>query len=684
MLHLSADVGGTFVDIVLIDSETKEVTIDKVPSTKTSATGILEGMRKVLRTVESKPDQVQRFVHGFTIATNAWLTHSGADVTLLVTKGFKDILEIGTQRRPGLYILANSRREPLVPRSRVIEVEERLAADGGIDTELSEAELQRVVDLVAVTRPEAIAISLLFSYLNPVHEDRLRKAIALRLPNVPTYLSSETNPQIQEYVRTNTTVAGAYVGPPTKAYVESLIEHMDKGGFTCPVMLMRSDGGVATPFAAIRDPVTMLLSGPAGGVIGAAALGRAANTPNLITFDMGGTSADFSLIYQGEPKTTTERFMNGQPLRTPMLDIETISAGGGSIGFVDPGGALRIGPDSAGSIPGPACYGRGGKQATLTDATVWLGLIDPNDFAGGDLPLNRDLAGEAIERNIAGPLKVSREEAAWGMISVACAQMRQAIRTLSVERGHDIRDFSLLAFGGAGSIFATLMQGELGLKSVLIPPRPGVFAAFGLLLADIRHNLQRPFSGEMRQIQKAAVHSALLEMQTELNARLAADGVPKADRRFIFSIDLRYVGQFHNITIPFSMSLEGNWWQKDRVAEEFHKTHKQLYGHSDSGSELEAVGLRCEAIGQLAKPDFPKLDRAAELTPPVHGPRRVIMDGSGVVRECPVYLRSHLRSGHFIEGPAVVSQKDTTIFILANQAGRVDDYGNIHVKGNGA
>lgn len=680
MYQLSADVGGTFVDVVLVDLENRQITVNKVPSTKTSAEGILNGIGKSLDAVDAAPADVGRFVHGFTIATNAWLTQTGAEVSLVVTKGFRDLLEIGSQRRPGLYILANPRKQVLVPRSGVIEVGERIAADGSVDQPLERLEIDRIVSDIEAASPESVAISLLFSYLNPAHELALRDAITKRMPELPVYLSSETNPQIQEYVRTNTTVAGAYVGPPTGTYIASLTEGLAGNGFICPILLMRSDGGVATPKAAVNDPVTMLLSGPAGGVIGAAELGKVSGVENLVTFDMGGTSADFSLIYKGKPKTVTERFMNGQPLRTSMLDIETISAGGGSIGFVDPGGALRIGPESAGSIPGPACYGRGGEQATLTDATVWLGLVDPDDFAGGDLKLDRALAGEAIKRNVAGPLGTTVEEAAWGMISVACAQMRQAIRTLSVERGHDIREFSLLAFGGAGSIFATLMQNELGLKSVLIPPRPGVFAALGLLLADIKHNVQRPYSNILDAISEDDAKSVYHEMWQQLSKRLDADGVAESQRLYAYSLDARYVGQFHDISILVGTSLEGDWWSPEQIKRTFDETHAQLYGHADEQSALEIVGLRATATGLLDKPHFPKLDRTMDpksVTP--QGKRDVVLEANGTKRECIVFKRSELLSGHEITGPAIISQSDTTVFIFGGQVGTVDDFGNIHV-----
>jgi N-methylhydantoinase A len=370
MLYLSTEVGGTFTDLVLIDTESGEMLVDKVPSSGRRADSVTAGVARVLKRAESSIESLSKFIHGSTITTNAMLTRTGASAVLVTTKGFRDVLEIGNQRRPKLYSLSERPRSPLIPRSRVVEVAERMDAFGEVVTPLSDSETERVVQQLVSMNPEAIAVSLLFGYQNSAHESALARRIRLALPNVPVYVSSEINPQVDEYLRTNTTCAAAYVGPEIDAYLTSLEGALKDAGLKTPTMLMRSDGGVATPAGIRKNPATMLLSGPAGGVIASAALGEAIRAENIVTFDMGGTSADFSLISGGRPSRSSERVLTGEVLRFPMLDIETISSGGGSIAAVDHAGALNVGPHSAGAVPGPACYSKGGELPTLTDALV--------------------------------------------------------------------------------------------------------------------------------------------------------------------------------------------------------------------------------------------------------------------------------------------------------------------------
>jgi len=678
MFFLSSDVGGTFVDLVLFDATRGRIFVHKVPSTGESAEGILQGVSQILKAADVSIADVARFVHGTTIATNAWLTHRGGRVLFLVTAGFKDLLEIGTQRRPELYSLTQTRPAALAPRSQAIEVRERLDAFGTVVAPLSQKEVHRVVETIRTAAPQSIAISLLFSYLNDRHEAQLAQAIRDAFPDLPVYVSSEINPEIGEYARTNTTVAAAYVGPVIDHYVASLEEGLARAGFSAPLMLMRSDDGVATTQAARRNPATMLLSGPAGGVIAAASLGDAIGADDLITFDMGGTSADFSLIAAGKPHISTERSLDGQPLRLPMLDIETISAGGGSIASVDHAGALQVGPQSAGANPGPACYGRGGTQPTLTDATLVLGIVSPDDFAGG-LRLSLDLARKAIEDCVARPLNISIEQAALGMISVACAQMRQAIRGLSIERGYDIRRFSLLAFGGAGPIFGALMASDLRVEQLLIPPRPGVFAATGLLLADIKHNLQTPYSALVSKVDEAELRERLRALEGKLNEALEADRILPPRRSFRFSVDLRYVGQFHDITAPIQDPRTIGWWSADAVAAHFHELHERVYGHADRRSDVEIVNIRGHGLGEVDKPSFPPIAGCSQKTGP-RSFREILLDRRSERLQCPVYSRSDLTPGDRLEGPAVVSQSDTTVLVLPQQRGEVDEYGVIHIR----
>ncbi|MGE0714667.1 MAG: hydantoinase/oxoprolinase family protein [Alphaproteobacteria bacterium] len=676
MHYLSSDVGGTFVDLVLVDPVRGDLHVEKVPSTGHSADGILDGIGRILKAAGIPVDQVGSFVHGFTIATNAWLTRRGAKVAFVVTDGFRDVMEIGTQRRSQLYALTAEKPPPIVPRSQAVEIAERIDAFGDVVDPLTDAEVARAIAALRAMRPDSVAIMLLFSFMNDAHERRLADAIPAALPGVPVYLSSEINPQIEEYVRANTTVAAAYVGPAVDGYVTALEDGLRRIGFSAPLMLMRSDGGVATPDATRRNPATMLLSGPAGGVIAAAALGAAIGVPDIVTFDMGGTSADFSLIADGTARISGERSVNDQTLRLPMLDIETISAGGGSIASVDRAGALHVGPQSAGSIPGPACYGRGGTEPTLTDAAVVLGLIDPDDFAGGRLL--PEAAEAVIAAKVGGPLGLTVTEAAWGMIAVANAQMRQAIRALSIERGHDLRRFSLLAFGGAGPIFAALMADDLGIRQVLIPQRPGVFAAFGLLLSDVKHNAQAPYATALEDVVADDLARRLGRLAEGLDAALARDGVPADRRQVRFLADMRYAGQFHDITVPIASPAVGAWWDAGVAADTFHRAHEQGYGHCDRDSPVEIVNVRAEAQGRVDKPSFPMLaPRTAGAPVPVRH-RDIVLERGGRHR-CPVYLRADLAPGDVLEGPAIVSQSDTTVLILPGQTGTTDDHGVIRI-----
>jgi N-methylhydantoinase A len=598
----------------------------------------------------------------------------------VVTEGFRDVLEIGTQRRPVLHSLTQQRAAPLVPRSRVFEVRERLDAFGKIVQPLQAEEVDNVVKAVSASGPEAVAVSLLFGFLNGSHEQHLGEALRNGLPGIPVYLSQEINPQIEEFARASTTAAAAYVGPVLDRYIEGLERGLAEAAFAAPLMLMRSDGGVATPKAARVNPATMLLSGSAGGVIAAANLSRVIDAPNIITFDMGGTSADFSLITGGAPAGANDRDVDGQALRVPMLDIVTISAGGGSIASVDHAGGLHVGPQSAGAVPGPACYGRGGLEATLTDALVVLGIIDPADFAGGSLPLDGGAARVAVERSVARPLGVDSETAALGMVAVASAHMRQTIRALTVERGHDMRQFSLLAFGGAGPIFAAFMEPELRIEQVLVPLQPGVLAAFGLLLAKVKHNAQASFAGLVKDVSADELGCRLEGLRAGLDASLAREGLPANARHFIYAADLRYEGQFHDITVPLEPPKAADWWRPEAVTARFHALHDKVYGHNDPAGTIEIVNLRVEGIGDVEKPWFPEAPARTGGGPEPVGRRRVCVDRSGVRLEMPVYRRADLRCGDRLAGPALVSQSDTTVLVLPGQVGSVDRHGVIRIR----
>ncbi len=678
--RIAVDVGGTFTDLMLIDGEAGAVHLDKAPSTPGRADAVLSGIRRVAGEAGIEPGDIDIFVHGFTVGTNAFLTRGGARVAMAVTAGMRDVMEIGDQMRPYLYRLSQSKPAPVVPRSRMVEVHERRDAFGKVATPLTCDETGRVAEALAALEPDSVAVCLGFSFLDDSHETVLERAIARVLPGVPVYLSSRVNPQIEEYPRANTTAVAAYVGPVIDRYVSTLDQALAGDGVSAPLRLMRSDGGVATPRSARDNPAAMMLSGPAGGVIAGAAMVEDLDVSDLVTFDMGGTSADFSVIAGGEPRMVTERRIDGQPLRLPSLDIETISAGGGSIAGVDLGGALRVGPRSAGAEPGPACYGRGGADATVTDAAVVLGVLHPGEFLGGEIPLDADLAREAVARHVAGPLGLSPEDAALGIVRVANAGMIQAIRKLSVERGLDIRDFALLAFGGAGPIYAPFMARDLDMTEVLVPLNPGVYAAQGLLMSDIRHTAQTAFQRRFSKVGEAELTERLTAMRDELDRALERDGIAPADRRFRFLADMRCTGQFHELPVPLPNIGEAGWWRADAVAESFHAHHDRTYGHTDPDAPVEFVNLRVEAFGATAKAALPSFDGKAAGAPTPFAVRPVCLDAGEGYRETPVHRRTDLLPGHALEGPAIVVQRDATTVVLAGQSATVTGGGVIRVK----
>ncbi|MDE0416911.1 MAG: hydantoinase/oxoprolinase family protein, partial [bacterium] len=678
-IRIGVDVGGTFTDLVLIDGRAG-VHLDKVPSTPGRPDAVLDGIRRIAGTAGVAASGIDLFVHGFTVATNAFLTRNGARVAMAVSAGMLDILEIGDQMRPHLYRLSQTKPLPVVPRSRMVEVAERRDAFGKVVTPLTGEETRRVAAAIAALEPESVAICLAFSFLDARHEEMLEEALAEELPGVPLYLSSRVNPQIEEYPRANSTALAAYVGPVVDRYVATLDQALAVDNVAAPLRLMRSDGGIATPRSARDNPAAMLFSGPAGGVIAGANMAEELGVGDLVTFDMGGTSADFSVIAGGEPRMVTERRIGGVPLRLPTLDIETISAGGGSIAHVDIGGALRVGPQSAGAEPGPACYAQGGTDATVTDAAVVLGILHPEEFLGGEVLLDAGLADEAVTENVARPLGLSLAEAALGIVRVANAGMIQTIRKLSVERGLDIRDFALVAFGGAGPIYAPYMARDLGMAEVLVPAHPGVYAAQGLLMSDVRHTAQAAFQRSLAKTPEAELSGRLGAMACELDAELARDGIAETNRYLRYLADMRCTGQFHELLVPLPQPGDAGWWKPDEVAAVFHEIHERAYGHTDPDVPVEFVNLRVEAFGRTPKAAMPPAPERATQAPEPAGHRQVCLDVTAGFVETPVFRRDGLRPGHDIAGPAIITQRDTTTVVLPGQVVKVADSGVLRVS----
>ena len=670
--RVGVDVGGTFTDLVHLADD--RLTVAKVPSTPTDQS---LGIVAALERAGVDPGGLTRFVHGTTVATNTVLERDGARTVLVTTAGFGDLLAIARQDRPHLYRLDARRPAPLVPRDLVVEVVERMDADGSVHTALTDAEVARVAAAVADLAPEAVAISLLFGFLDGRHEARL--AAALAPLGVPITTASELLPVLREVERTSTVVLNAYLAPRMAGYLDRLSGRLSAAGLRVPVEVMRSAGGTATAPVAAREPVRAVLSGPAAGAWGAAALGAAVGVTSLIAVDVGGTSTDVTLVTDGRPRTTAEGAVDGLPVAVATTDLHTIGAGGGSLAWRDDGGALRVGPRSAGARPGPACYDQGGTRPTVTDANVVLGRLDARVRLGGSLPLSADLAHRAVA-GLAAELGLSTAACAAGIIAVTDAAMAKALRVVSVERGHDPRGVALLPFGGAGPLHQAALTAELGCPRVLVPPHPGVLSALGLLAAPVTADRARahlavldtgPGSGTAGAGAAAGTGAGLVAGWTELEAEarhtITEQGLAVAT--VTRTADLRYRGQ------AFELEVAGTQ-DPGALAAAFHAAHRERYGYDQPEAAVEVIALRVRAEGPLPHLPLPPLTGGGGADAAVMAETEVTEGGAGgeVVR-APVLDRSRLGAGARLRGPAVVVGLDATVWVAPWQEGTVDDLG---------
>lgn len=683
MLKLGVDVGGTFTDVCLLDANTGQVWIDKLPSTpENQSVGFIDGILRALMKANIDPTQVEFLVHGTTVATNALLEHKGAKTALITTQGFRDVLEIGTQQRKELYSLVQTKPPALVPRYLRRDVPERIAYDGTVVTPLDEVVARKILEELREQGVESVAICLLFSFINPAHERRLAELAAEIIPDVMISLSSNVNPEYREFWRMSTTAINAYVMPPVFKYIESLERQLAENRVEANIHVMQSTGGLMTASTTKERPVNTILSGPVGGVVGGTFFGSAAGYGDLVTFDMGGTSCDVATVLEGEPGRTHLKDVEGYLLRAAMVDIETIGAGGGSIAFVDDAGALKVGPQSAGANPGPVCYGRGGTRPTVSDANLLVGVLGGDTVLGRDLRLDADAAREAIEREIAEPLDLTVEEAATGILTIANANMLDAIRLITVQKGFDPRRFSLVAFGGAGPMHACDVAREAKIPRVIIPPHPGITSAVGLLMADIRHPMVVSFIVPTERADFAEAERLFAEMQAEAQRKLLEDGVSPEAISFRRFADMRYHGQAYELTIPCDELLanaHGNGGRDGavrRFIESFHAAHEQAYGHHADGEPTQFVNLRVEGVGTVPRGTwreeiaFGSEDKRQ---------RMVYVKDRGWLNSF-VYSRASLEIGKSYAGPMVVEQLDTTIWIPPGNVAVVDTSGNIVVE----
>lgn len=667
---VGVDVGGTFTDLVAVDGG--RVQVAKVPSTpQDQAEGILAALSEAGIT----PQAVSRFAHGTTVATNTVLERDGARTVLITTAGFRDLLAIGRQDRPRLYDLRARRPAPVVPSELVVEAVERTGADGGVVTPLTDAEVARVVAAVCALAPEAVAISLLFGFLNPEHECRLADALAAdpATRELPVTRASAILPVLREVERTSTVALNAYVAPRMARYLGSLGSRLDAQGLTAGVEVMRSGGGTSLAASAAREPVHTLLSGPAAGAWGAAALGVASGVDDLIACDVGGTSTDVTLVRGGRPATTAQGAIDGLPFAVLTTDIHTIGAGGGSLAWRDDGGALRVGPRSAGAVPGPAAYGRGGTRPTVTDANVVLGRLDAGVRLGGSMRLHPDLARAAVE-GLAHELGLGVTATAEGVVRVTDAQMAKALRVVSVERGHDPRRTALVAFGGAGPLHQAALARELGCREVLVPPNPGVLSALGLLTMPITAERARSVVADLVGLTPEQLDAEVARLESEAREDLARQDVEVAQLRR--SADLRYRGQAYELEVVAEQ--DGRLAGPAELAEAFHAAHLTRYGYQQPDEPVELITLRVRAEGPATPLPLP-VWRGGGSTQAATLAVRPVRD-EGRAHDAAVVDRARLAAGAQLRGPAVVVGVDATCFVAAWQTGEVDDHGTLRLR----
>lgn len=681
--RVATDTGGTFTDFVIFNEATGSYHIMKVPSTPHDpAQAVLNGLA-ALEEQGIKPSQVSVFTHGTTVATNALLEGRGAKVGLAVTAGFRGVYESMEQSRPfgpSIFDLGYTKPVMLAPESATADIDERVDASGAVVRAIAQPSIDAAIDRFRRAGVESIAVCFLFSFLNEEHEQRLANALRAADPSWWVTTSSDLLPQVREYFRLSTTVINAYVSPVIGRYVSHLTSELDRldvapgRRFT-----MQSNGGSA-PFDRTSDRgVATILSGPAGGVTAAIAIGGVVGIDDVITFDMGGTSCDVALIQRGEPTVSDQSTVEGRHIGVPMLDINTVSAGGGTIAEVDQHGALHVGPRSAGAVPGPAAYGQGGDRATVTDANVVLGYLNPRELLAGELHVDR-AAAERVIQAVADPLGVSLLRAADGIIRVVNVKMAQAIRAISTERGFDLREFTLVPFGGAGPLHACQIALDLGIPRVLVPTAPGATSALGLLMSDVKHDFVRSRLGNVAELDLEVANELFGQLVHAARKQLASEGFSDDEIQLRYFLDMRYSGQGYENPVPVSaLPLTGESLAAYRS--DFDAIHERCHGHAAPDQAVEVVNYRVQAIGVVPAVALPTVESAADDAGSARtGSRKAYF--ATVAEdpiEVPVYSRERLRAGHRFAGPAIVEQYDSTTVICPEQVATVDGYGNLVV-----
>jgi len=668
--RIGIDVGGTFTDLVLLNEESGEIHHTKVlTSYPNPAEGVLRALDRALEETGVASDNVKIILHGTTIATNALLQHRGARTALITTEGFRDVLEIGRQIRPSLFDWRAEKPPSLSPRRRRFELHERVLADGSVMVAPSAEDYEKVVEKTLASNPEAVAVSLLFSFLNPAHEERLLEELHKRRPDLSVSLSSRVLPEYREFERTSTTVANAFITPVLTSYSSKLGEALDQRGLAAQLRLLQSNGGIGTVDALSDRCISTALSGPAGGVTAAAFLSVRHNLGDCISFDMGGTSSDICLIRNGKPEWTVDAMIGGFPIRIPMIDVHTVGAGGGSVIWVDSGGGLRVGPRSAGSTPGPACYGFGGEEPTITDAHMEVGSLQTEFFKGKDIPFRPEAGTEAL-RKVGSEVSLEPAETAAAALQVVNHSLAKEIRAVCLTRGFDTLDFTLVPFGGAGQLHACAVAEELTVMHVLLPNAAGVLSALGASLADYRYDFSRALIRRSTDVKQDDISSGFSQLEKLGHERLADFSARNV--QIERSVDLRYVGQSFEINV--NATQNGALLSLAEILDDFHRTHEFTYGFCDVDEPVEFVNLRISAFGLTSKPNGVLKSAASGGAED----RKVsVLSSNGEKIDCWLIDRTGLSASDKVEGPSIIYDAFATAFVPTGWAGVMDEYGHI-------
>ncbi|MBQ3109430.1 MAG: hydantoinase/oxoprolinase family protein [Clostridia bacterium] len=678
---IGVDVGGTFTDVCMFNQETGEVNVYKLPSTPWDPSeAIGNGIKEILELYQVSPESVSNLVHGTTVATNATLERKGAKTAIITTRGFRDLIELARQTRASLYDVQVEKPIPIIYRKMRKEVDERIQSDGSIFKALDPAEVEVLVDELKAEGVEAYAVCLLHSYINPVHEKTIKEIILKRHPGAYVSISSEVLPEIREYERMTTTALNSYIGPKVGVYAKQFKARVKEMGMNLTPYINQSNGGLMSIETTFDNPIRTALSGPAAGVSGANYITQLAGVKDIITFDMGGTSTDVSLIENYSPRLTTSKAIAEFPVKVPMTDVTAVGAGGGSIAWIDNGGMMKVGPESAGAYPGPIAYGRGGQEPTVTDANVVLHRLNPKTILGGRMKIDEEAAYKAIEEKLAKPLGMTTLEAARGIITVVNSNMARAIRVVSVERGYDPREFVLVAFGGAGALHAVNVGKDLGIHKVMIPCNPGILCAVGLLVSDIRSDYVKTSISNFVEENIDKMNGNFKELVDQGDAWLDGEKIDADHKVILRHADMRYYGQNFelSIEIPYEKITKDNIKE---IEDLFHQAHKREYGYCNEGALVQIVNYRATALGKVQTIELPEHEvEGPDSVAAIIEQREVYFEESAGYVPTNIYNRDLLKAGNEVAGPAIIEQMDSTIVVPPGHTARVDKYLNLMIS----